>query len=157
MSLIVLSLSVASEALRLAKSAQDESNRLRELACASLKGVDVQSQLQKTQLGLVNQLSQQAHPQSVAIAAAGTLEKALVARAEWQASHEHGIGKFGSSMQRFATSLASFIGAYSGIVDAVKSAGGPYGEAGYQAISVLLIVIWPRSSMEWKLTSSPPR
>lgn len=129
-----------SETLKLANKAKDESEKLKQLAYDSLKGVDVRSQLQSTQAGLVDQLKGYADSKSVTIAAAGSLEEALTARADWDAYHGHGYGKFGSHLQRFATGLASFMGAYSGIINAVKSAGGPYGEAGYQAISVLLIV-----------------
>jgi hypothetical protein len=134
---------LASEALKFANGAKDESEKLKQMAYKSLKGVDIRSDLQTTQSGLVNQLRGYADPKGVAIAAAGTIEEALQARSHWKAYHSHGYGKFGSTLQRFATSLASFMGAYSGIVNAVKSAGGPYGEAGYQAISVLLIVSCP--------------
>lgn len=72
---------------------------------------------------------------------AGTeLSGALSAKTRWREARQHGVRKFGAKVQNFASGLSTFISAYASVVEAVKSAGGPYGAAGYQAISLLLIV-----------------
>ena len=98
------------------------------------------SKLQITKPGLAHQLCKHAHPDSIAISAAESLEVAVRAQEKWKASREGGLRKFTSGLQRLATSLSSFMVANSGIVDAVRITTGPYGEAGYQAISILLTV-----------------
>lgn len=115
-------------ALLLAKEASGESERLKQLAHESLGDFDVNQHVQVTKDGLLKQL------------AGVKLHGALSAKLDWTDARQHGVGKFGATVQHFATGLANFMGAYSGVVEAVKNAGGPYGTAGYQAISVLLIV-----------------
>lgn len=136
---------MASDALKVANAAQGESEKLLKKARESLKGIDLSSGLQTTHSGLLNQLRQYADPKSVENVAAGTLEDALKARSEWEERRARGHGKVGSAIQRFATNLAYFFGAYSDIINAVKKVGGPYGEAGYQAISILLFVSYLQS------------
>lgn len=53
---------------------------------------------------------------------------------------KHGTKRVGRCAQEFANGFSQFVAAYSGIVDIVKSAGGPYGEVAYQTLSILLIV-----------------
>jgi hypothetical protein len=114
--------------LLLAKEASKESERLKRLAHDSLADFDVNQHVQVTKDGLLKQL------------AGVELHGALSAKSDWSDDRKHGVGKFGATVQRFANGLSKFMSAYSGIVEAVKNAGGPYGAAGYQAISVLLIV-----------------
>lgn len=131
---------MASEALKIANAAKDESERLVKTVSESLKGVDVGSELQRPYSGLISQLHRYADPQNITNVAARTLDEALKAQFDWEVQHSRGFRKVGSTVQHFANSLANFVGAYSGVVDVVKRVGGPYGEAGYQAISVLLFV-----------------
>ena len=103
---------------------------LKQLAHDSLGDFDLNQYMQVNKDGLLEQLT------------TVKLNGALSAKADWADRRKHGVGKFGATAQSFATSLSDFLGVFSGIVDAVKNAGGPYGSAGYQAISLLLIVCY---------------
>lgn len=65
------------------------------------------------------------------------LTHAIEAHHHWRAG---GSGKPGRSLQLFATNLARFLGAYSGIVDVVRHAGGHYAEVAYGTLSLLFFV-----------------
>ena len=112
----------------LAKEASAESDQLKHWAQDELGSPEVKPYVHLTKDGLLKQLADV------------KLRGALRAKSDWSDARQHGVGEVGATVQRFATGLAHFIGAYSGIVEAVKCAGGPYGAAGYQAISVLLVV-----------------
>ncbi|TVY32027.1 hypothetical protein LSUB1_G008432 [Lachnellula subtilissima] len=62
-----------------------------------------------------------------------------------------GPKRVGRWAQDFANGFSQFVGAYSGIVDIVRSAGGPYGEVAYQSLSILLIVVVNKSANDTKI------
>ena len=64
----------------------------------------------------------------------------------YRLGRKHGSKRVGRWAQEFANGFADFIGAYSGIVDIIKGAGGPYGEVAYQTLSILLIVSLSRDA-----------
>jgi hypothetical protein len=68
------------------------------------------------------------------------LDSASKSRDAYQLEREHGSKRISRWAQEFANGFAEFVSAYSGILDIVKGAGGPYGEVGYQTLSILLIV-----------------
>lgn len=79
-------------------------------------------------------------PKEVSQAAYAALTDGIASKEAWTERRSHGVHKVGAHIQNFATNLAKFVEAYSGIVEVVKSAGGPYGSAGYSALSCLLAV-----------------
>ncbi|KAK3690380.1 hypothetical protein B0T22DRAFT_515714 [Podospora appendiculata] len=56
-----------------------------------------------------------------------------------------------SAVQRGLDAMAKFIGAYSSLLETVMSAGGPYGEVGYQTLSILLIVVVNKSKNDSRI------
>ena len=72
--------------------------------------------------------------------AEATLEQGLYAKTKWQAGRSQGSGKVLAGVQKFATNLARVVQAYSGIFDLLQDATGPYGTAGYAAMSCLFAV-----------------
>jgi hypothetical protein len=68
------------------------------------------------------------------------LDEASKSHDVYTENRKHGAKKVGRWAQEFAIGFSAFVSAYSGIVDAVKTAGGPYGEVAYQTLSILLIV-----------------
>ena len=69
-----------------------------------------------------------------------SLDEASKARETHQDQRKYGGKRIGRGAQEFVSGFAQFLGAYSSILDIVRGAGGPYGEVGYQTLSILLIV-----------------
>ena len=80
------------------------------------------------------------------ILALQNLNDAYKAHDVYTEDRKKGPKKVGQWAQDFANGFSEFVGAYSGIVDIVRGAGGPYGEVAYQSLSILLIVSYPQSS-----------
>jgi hypothetical protein len=74
------------------------------------------------------------------IVAQQNLDQASNSHSVYTENRKHGAKRVGRWAQEFAFGFSAFVSAYSGIVDAVKTAGGPYGEVAYQTLSILLIV-----------------
>ncbi|TVY38285.1 hypothetical protein LOCC1_G007041, partial [Lachnellula occidentalis] len=62
-----------------------------------------------------------------------------------------GPKRVGRWVQDFTSGFSRFVGAYSGMVDIVRGAGGPYGEVAYQTLSILLIVVVNKSANDTKI------
>lgn len=72
--------------------------------------------------------------------ATATVEVAVSKVAQWEVKRRNGRRKGAALVEKFLRNFSGFLEAYSGIVEVVKCAGAPYGEAGYEAVSLLLIV-----------------
>lgn len=68
------------------------------------------------------------------------VDSATRAHDAYQHERAKGLKMVASGAQRHLNDFAQFVGAYEGILERVSSAGGPYGEVGYQTLSILLIV-----------------
>jgi hypothetical protein len=64
-------------------------------------------------------------------------------RESYQQQRKGGRRKVGAVIQHSLNSLSHVIASFSNIVETVASAGGPYGQVGYQTLSILLIVSNP--------------
>ena len=80
------------------------------------------------------------------LAAYWAIGKAEGAIDHWKARREKGVGKAGRKIQEFLTSFKEFLGLYSGIVEAIKIPGDPFGSVAYQTLSLLLSVSHTRST-----------
>jgi hypothetical protein len=75
-------------------------------------------------------------PHAIALA---TLDDASKSHEIYVQDRKQGSKRVGRWAQEFANGFSEFVSAYSGIVDIVQGAGGPYGEVAYQTLSILLI------------------
>lgn len=71
--------------------------------------------------------------------ALATLDDASKSHEIYVQGRKQGLKRVGRWAQEFANGFSEFVSAYSGIVDIVQGAGGPYGEVAYQTLSILLI------------------
>jgi len=68
------------------------------------------------------------------------VEGATKALESYQQGRLAGGKKAASSLQRRLNGFAHFVSAFDGLMEKIASAGSPYGEVGYQTLSILLIV-----------------
>ena len=68
------------------------------------------------------------------------VETATSAHNAYQQERLAGGKKVANAFQRKLSDFAQFIGAFDGLMETIASAGSPYGEIGYQTLSILLIV-----------------
>jgi hypothetical protein len=68
------------------------------------------------------------------------VEGATKAHETYQDQRLAGGKMVASAMQRRLNDFAQFVGAFDGLMEKIASAGSPYGEIGYQTLSILLIV-----------------
>lgn len=131
------------------------SERLREKAQRSLgsKGSNFQSTLDATKACLIRSPHDLIKTAALEDIVALALTEATTAKTTWERDREHGMRKVGSALQRFAGGIANFVAGYSGVLEAVRHLGGTYAEAGYLAVSVLLIVRFPFLFRRKKLIS----
>ncbi|KAJ2986019.1 hypothetical protein NUW58_g5232 [Xylaria curta] len=85
------------------------------------------------------------------MAAVQGFNEASRARDMYQKRRQEGTLRFAHRIQAFANGIAEFITAYSGIIELVRGAGGPYGEVGYQTLSILLIVFVNKNDNDTKI------
>ncbi|KAI1873284.1 uncharacterized protein JN550_003537 [Neoarthrinium moseri] len=71
----------------------------------------------------------------------------------YQNRRQIGMRAVGAGLQRGMNDLSVVIAKFSSIVDAVAGAGGPYGQVGYQTLSILLIVFVNKSKNDDRLLS----
>ena len=72
--------------------------------------------------------------------AAEQFEAASKSQDVYKQQRESGIREAGAMFQKGLYAFAQFAASCSSIVEAVSSAAGPYGQVGYQTLSILLIV-----------------
>lgn len=108
-------------------------------------------QVAATKDELKKQIEEIQSGESLRTIALENLDNASKSRDEYQFQREHGSKRVGRWAQEFANGFAEFVGAYSGIIDIIKGAGGPYGEVGYQTLSILLIVVVNKSNNDMKI------
>jgi hypothetical protein len=72
--------------------------------------------------------------------AARELEGAVKVQGAYEEERQAGGKMVGSVIQRYLNQFAQFVGAYGNLLEAVATAGGPYGEVGFQTLSILFIV-----------------
>ncbi|KJX99082.1 hypothetical protein TI39_contig374g00028 [Zymoseptoria brevis] len=80
-------------------------------------------------------------PEELGDIAHGGMRSAEQQKQSYTDDRKHGPKKVGAAAQRFFKSFADFIEAYSGVAHLVRSAGAPYGEAAFETLSLLLIVV----------------
>lgn len=80
------------------------------------------------------------HSPSLGDLAAKHFEVASKSQDVYKQQRESGIRGAGAMFQRVLYAFAQFAASYSSILDAVSSAAGPYGQVGYQTLSILLLV-----------------
>ncbi|KAK3319661.1 hypothetical protein B0T19DRAFT_432835 [Cercophora scortea] len=88
---------------------------------------------------------------SAAVDAAQDLNAATKARDAYTQERAKGARKAASAVQHGLDAMAKFISAYSSLLETVMSAGGPYGEVGYQTLSILLIVVVNKSKNDERI------
>jgi hypothetical protein len=121
-----------------ADQANVKTEELKRLVSKELHSERMKIQICDTRQGLDLQLASTSKEWSEAAYTA--LDAGLISEEAWKQRRNHGVYKFGANVQKFANNLAKVVDAYSGIVDVVVKAGGPYGSAGYTALSCLLAV-----------------
>jgi len=72
--------------------------------------------------------------------ASEVIEEAKTSKNETALKRLHGVRRAGVELEKLQVNFAEFLGTYSGIVEIVKTAGGPYGSLAYSAVSLLLVV-----------------
>jgi hypothetical protein len=73
--------------------------------------------------------------------ASAAIGGATWAHRDHENKHLRGYGKVGRKAQKFVTSFAKFLDAYSGVVEVVKKAGGPYGDVAYECLSIFFVIV----------------
>lgn len=68
------------------------------------------------------------------------LDETSKAQDSYEVARTHGRRRVGRWAQDFAHGFGQFVGAYSGIIDVIRTASGPYGEVAYQTLSIFLVV-----------------
>lgn len=106
----------------------------------ALKLGNVQTKIAETEDELQQQIEDITCWDRIRGSAFKSLDEASKAQETYQDQRIQGRKRLGRGVQEFASGLSQFLGAYSSILDIVKGAGGPYGEIGYQTLSILLIV-----------------
>lgn len=114
----------------------------------ALKTGNEEVKIAKTEYELKKQIEEIQNGDSLRGGALESLDEASKARKGHQDGRKSGGKRVGRGAQEFVTGFAKFLGAYSSILDIVRGAGGPYGEVGYQTLSILLIVRGFRNSFE---------
>lgn len=106
--------------------------------------INVNNEVSRTKDGIKEQINQAVLQESKIAPLKETVAAELVAanaeKTRWVNKRRHGHRKGASSLQKFLHNFSGFLEAFSGIVEVVRSAGAQYGEAGYGALSLLLIV-----------------
>jgi hypothetical protein len=108
-------------------------------------------QVATTKDELNKQIEEIQNGESLHAVALENLDEASKSRDAYQLDRKHGAKRVGRWGQEFANAFAEFVSAYSGILDIVKGAGGPYGEIGYQTLSILLIVVVNKNNNDTKI------
>ncbi|KUJ17982.1 uncharacterized protein LY89DRAFT_717619 [Mollisia scopiformis] len=111
----------------------------REVHIASTKE-DLDKQIKETQDGFFPHLVAQQN-----------LDDATKSQDIYHADRTHGAKRVGRWAQEFANGFSQFVSAYSGIIDVVQNAAGPYGDVAYQTLSIFLIVVVNKSSNDIKI------
>jgi hypothetical protein len=109
-------------------------------------------QIASTKEQLDKQIEDAKNGLSAPLVALQNLDDASKSRDAYKEDRMHGRKRVGRWVQEFANVFSQFVSVYSGIVDIVKSAGGPYGEVAYQTLSILLIVSLFCARIEESLT-----
>ncbi|KAI9736713.1 MAG: hypothetical protein M1834_000917 [Cirrosporium novae-zelandiae] len=136
----------SSEALSIAKAALKEEEDVKRRVQDVLRNeqINVNDEVSCTKEGVKNQILRMQHREhrinSLKEITAIELEEAGAEKDKWDNQRQHGHRKGAASLQRFLNNLSGFLEAYSGVVEVVRCAGAQYGDAGYGALSLLLIV-----------------
>lgn len=95
----------------------------------------------------ISDLQGATHPASTL--AVQEVEAASKSHDAYRQARSQGAKMVASSVQRGLSEFAQFISAFDGLLEKVASAGAPFGEVGYQTLSILLMVSWchPRESI----------
>ncbi|CAG8955734.1 hypothetical protein HYFRA_00011000 [Hymenoscyphus fraxineus] len=64
---------------------------------------------------------------------------------------QHGVKKTGRKIQTFADAFGQFVSAYSGIIEVIATASGPYGEVAYQTLSIFFTVVVNKTRNDEKI------
>ncbi|KAK4446489.1 hypothetical protein QBC34DRAFT_331299 [Podospora aff. communis PSN243] len=79
------------------------------------------------------------------------MEGATKAHEAYQDQRLAGGKMVASAMQRRLDDFAQFVGAFDGLMEKIASAGSPYGEIGYQTLSILLIVVVQKTKNDTRI------
>ncbi|TVY81584.1 hypothetical protein LSUE1_G003620 [Lachnellula suecica] len=115
----------------------------------NISGTEIPIASTKEELGIqLEGVQKGIPPASVSLQA---LENATKSHDLYSQDRRKGMKQAGRRAQEFANGFSQFVSAYSGIVDIVKGAGGPYGEVAYQTLSILLIVVVNKTANDAKI------
>ena len=131
---------LCNRALRAPKEVLEAHRQFKKRLRNALRIGNKEVQIASTKDELEKQIEEIQNPESIHTVARKNFDKAVRSRNEYQLEREHGPKKVGRWAQEFASGFARFVATYSGILEIVRRAGGPYGEVGYQTLSILLIV-----------------
>lgn len=119
---------------------------LKTLVFKEIKSKNTGTQIHDTKEGLEHQIR---HRRKLADDVNTALYAAMASKEDWKEDRSQGLRRAGTGIQTFATNLGKVLDRYSGIVNLIQIVGGPYGAAGYSALSCLLTVSFqPYSTMK---------
>lgn len=130
----------SSRVLRPPKDVLEAHQKFKKQLRHALRISNKEVQIATTNDELKKQIEEIQNGESIHAVALENLDNASKSRDAYKLEREHGSKRVGRWAQEFANGFAEFFSAYSGILDIMRGAGGPYGEVGYQTLSILLIV-----------------